>query len=201
MKIGILGGSFDPIHKGHLHMAINAYKEYKLDEIWLMPAGHSPNKDEKKMTSAIDRFNMCQIAATEYDYIKASDFELVQDHTSYTYLTLQALRTNYPDNQFYFIMGADSLDYFDKWYHPEIIAQICTILVVIRKGFSEEEIMLKSQKIKNLFPCEIEFVHCDRFDISSTEIRKNLANKIDMRQYIPISVIDYINNNNLYSTE
>ena len=70
MKIGILGGSFDPIHNGHIYMAEAALKEYKLDQVWLMPAGHSPNKNESNMTSAIDRYNMCCLAASDNDKIR-----------------------------------------------------------------------------------------------------------------------------------
>ena len=76
MRVGILGGSFDPIHNGHLHMALSAKHAYKLDEVWLIPAGHSPNKDESKMTSAIHRLNMCQLAVKEFPNLIASDFEI-----------------------------------------------------------------------------------------------------------------------------
>ena len=81
MKIGILGGSFDPIHNGHINMAVKAYEEYNLDEVWLMPAGHSPNKDETNMTGAIARYEMCKLAAEDYSFIKVSDHEIKKTST------------------------------------------------------------------------------------------------------------------------
>lgn len=198
MKIGILGGSFDPIHYGHLNMAINAYKEYALDEVWLVPAGHSPNKNEARMTSAEDRLEMARLAAYEYPYIIANDYEIQKPTTSYTYQTLQELKCKYPENEFYFIMGGDSLDYFDTWRHPELIADAAVILVVIREGFSQDAMEAKVKAIKKIFPCDIRFVHCDRFDISSTQIRNTVYTDSNINDYLPESVLNYIKEHNLY---
>ena len=91
MKIGILGGSFDPIHNGHLHMAECAYEQYELDEIWLIPNGHAPHKDEDRMADAVHRLNMCQLVAQQYNYMRVNDIEIQSEESSYTYLTLQKL--------------------------------------------------------------------------------------------------------------
>ena len=129
MKIGILGGSFDPIHNGHLHMAKCAYEQYALDEVWLIPNGHAPHKDETQMADATHRLNMCRLVAEKYDFIQVNDIEILSEESSYTYLTLQKLTNRYPEHEFYFIMGADSLDYFDKWRNPQIIALLCKIFI------------------------------------------------------------------------
>ena len=130
-RVGILGGSFDPIHKGHLNIAQSAYEEFALDEVWFIPAGHSPNKDEKKMTAADIRAEMTALAIYDIPYFKLSRMEIDAEGTSYTYLTLTKLKEACPDIDFFFIMGADSLDYLEKWYHPEIICEKAVILAAV----------------------------------------------------------------------
>lgn len=201
MKIGILGGSFDPIHYGHLYMAEQSYKEYNLDEIWLIPAGHSPNKNEDHMTSQKHRYKMCKLAAEDYPYINVSDYEINQMSTTYTYLTLQAMVRQFPQHDFYFIMGGDSLDYFEDWAHPEIISSLCTILAVVREGFDHQAMQHKKHYLESMFPCNIEFVHCSQMDISSTQIRQNFYHDANIQKYIPAKVVDYIIQHKLYVQE
>lgn len=193
MKIGILGGSFDPIHKGHIHMAIHAYEQYALDKIWLIPNGHAPHKDEEKMTDAKHRFAMCNIVVDQYPFMETCDIEIVSEEYSYTYLTMQKLTQRYPEHEFYFIMGADSLDYFEKWRHPEIISKLCKLLVVNRDEFTIADMNNKIERINLHFPAEIQLVHCPKYDVSSTEIRK--GQKWD--EVLP-AVKEYILENHLY---
>lgn len=193
MKIGILGGSFNPIHNGHLNMAIKAYEQYHLDEVWLIPNGNAPHKDSEKMADATDRLAMCELVAQEYSFIKTCDIEIISEEYSYTYITVTKLWEMYPNYEFYFIMGADSLDYFEKWKKPEIIASICKILVVNRDEYSEKDIVEKIRRINTIFPADIYIVHCPKVNISSTELRKQLA-KDDV---LP-SVYEYICKHDLY---
>lgn len=193
MKIGILGGSFDPIHNGHLHMAIQAYEQYHLDEVWLIPNGNAPHKDADKMADAAHRLAMCQLVAKEYPFIKTCDMEIVSEEYSYTYITMTKLHAQYPQHTFYFIMGADSLDYFEKWRKPEIIASCCKILVINRDDFSETDLKEKIQKINLLFPADIGIVHCTKVDVSSTELRR----KLNPKDVLPV-VYDYICSHDLY---
>ena len=169
MKIGILGGSFDPIHNGHVHMALAACKEFALDQVWLIPAGHSPNKEEKAMTDAEHRYRMCEIAAHADARLKVSRVEIDSDERSFTYRTLQKLNEEYSEDRFYFIMGGDSLDYFDRWVYPEIITKLCTILVMPRKPYN------------------------------STEIRKNLLDQTPVEEDFPDGVLAYIREHHLYT--
>lgn len=198
MKIGILGGSFDPIHKGHIHMALSAYQEYQLDQVWLIPAGHSPNKDEAHMTDAMHRYEMCRLAVEEYPYLVASDYEIRCAERSYTYRTLERLTEDYSEHEFYFIMGADSLDYFDQWVHPEIIAALCTILVIIRDEFSMDDMQDKIDEINLKFDSNIQIVSCERYDISSTQLREMLKQEHYDSEALPVKVVDYIKQNGLY---
>lgn len=198
MKIGILGGSFDPIHNGHLHMAKSAYDTGDFDEIWLMPAGHSPNKKEENMTSSEHRLAMCRLAAQEYSFLHASSFEVDSTARSYTYLTLEKLTKQYPEHVFSFIMGADSLDYFEKWKNPEIIARLCPVYVINRGEFSKEYLEEKIREIKDLFPARIRIVPCEKYHISSSIIRSNLQKDCYLTGYLPKAVVDYIRENHLY---
>lgn len=193
MRIGILGGSFDPIHQGHLHMAKEAHDQFSLDEVWLIPNGHAPHKEEDKMTSSKHRLKMCQIAAKTYPFLKVNDIEIKSEDSSYTYLTMEKLCQNYPHNDFFFIMGADSLDYFDKWKKPERICQLCQLLIVNRNDFTQEELNKKKESILKLFPANIDFIHCKKINVSSTEIRKGKK-----QEYLLDEVQDYIQNNHLY---
>lgn len=193
MKIGILGGSFNPIHNGHLNMAIKAYEQYHLDEVWLIPNGNAPHKDSEKMADATNRLAMCELVAQEYSFIKTCDIEIISEEYSYTYITVTKLREMFPNYEFYFIMGADSLDYFEKWKKPEIIASICKILVVNRDEYSEKDIIEKIRRINTIFPADIYIVHCPKVNISSTELRKQLE-KDDV---LP-SVYEYICKHDLY---
>lgn len=193
MKIGILGGSFDPIHNGHLHMALQSYEQYDLDEVWLIPNGNAPHKDADKMADAMHRLLMCQLVADEYPFLKTCDIEITSEEYSYTYITVTKLKSMYPEHEFYFIMGADSLDYFEKWRKPEIIASVCKILVINRDEFSDEDMAEKIAKINAIFPANIQIVHCPKVDISSTELRHKLK-----KQDVLPAVYDYICQNDLY---
>lgn len=198
MKIGILGGSFDPVHNGHLNMAEKAYQEYGLDEVWLIPAGHSPNKDESRMTPADERLAMCRIAAESRSYLKASDIEVASSERSYTYRTLQKLKELHPEDDFYFIMGADSLDYFEKWKHPEIISSLSYILVVNRDAFREQDLLDKIAAIQKLFPADIRIVHCEKYPVSSHEIRERLFHGKDVSEWLDDKVLSYLKEQKLY---
>lgn len=193
MKIGILGGSFDPIHNGHLNMALKSYEQYDLDEVWLIPNGNAPHKDSDKMADGSHRMAMCALVAAEYPFLKTCDIELASEEYSYTYITVTKLKEMYPEHEFYFIMGADSLDYFEKWRKPEVIASVCKILVINRDEFSEEDMTAKIRKINDIFPADIQIVHCPKVDVSSTELRQSL----DKKDVLP-AVYRYICDHDLY---
>lgn len=197
-KIGILGGSFDPIHKGHLNIAQSAYREFGLDEVWFIPAGHSPNKNEDNMTPAKIRADMTALAISEYPHFRISMMEIEAQETSYTYLTLTKLKNQYPDTQFYFIMGADSLDYFETWSHPQIICEKAIILVAIRDDLDLPEIQKKTEALKKEFPAVIYPLKTGKTDISSTELRSQIKHgKINLK-LLPSKVEDYILKQGLY---
>lgn len=198
MKIGILGGSFDPIHNGHMHMAESALSAFSLDQVWLMPAGHSPNKEEAGMTAANDRFRMCEIAAANDEKLYASRIEIDSEERSYTYRTLEKLTGSMPEHEFFFIMGGDSLDYFEQWKRPERICELATILVIPRDAFDTEALAEKIRRIGGLFRCDIRIVPCSRFPLSSTQIREGLQEGCLRDSDFPPGVPAYIRAKHLY---
>lgn len=205
-RIGILGGSFDPIHQGHLNIARNAREEFALDEIWFVPAGHSPNKDECYMTAAEHRAKMVELAIAEYPFFHLSYIELESEETSYTYRTLEKLTARCPKDRFYFIMGADSLDYFERWSHPERICAQAVILVAVRDDMDLSEIERKISFVKRLFPAEIFPLRGGRTAISSTELRKKIAAQTGESMETPDSCLPeavwrYIQKQRLYRSE
>lgn len=200
-KIGILGGSFDPIHQGHLNIAEHAMAEFDLDEVWFVPAGHSPNKDEADMTPARLRTEMVECAIASYPHFKLSRIEVDAPETSYTYLTLSKLCEQYHDTQFYFIMGADSLDYFEKWRHPEIICQKAIVLCAVRDDMDITEIKGKISMLKKLFEAEIYPIFGGRTDISSTSLRTQIAMERKKPDLLPETVWKYIIAQGLYQSK
>lgn len=197
-KIGILGGSFDPIHMGHLNIAQSAYLEYGLDEVWFIPAGHSPNKDEREMTPAGIRAEMVSLAIEPYPHFRLSRIEVEAKETSYTYLTLAKLKAQYPDIEFYFIMGADSLDYFAEWRHPEIICEKAVVLAAVRDDMDAGRMEEKIAYIKALFAARIYPLKCGRMDVSSTELRWQVKHSTEEPAMLPKSVLAYIKEHQLY---
>lgn len=198
MRIGIFGGSFDPIHNGHMHMAVSAYRTFQLDEVWLIPAGHSPNKKERLMTPAAERLSMCELAVREDDHLRTSSIEMDASEKSYTYRTLEKLTAQHPSDKFFFLMGGDSLDYFDRWKKPERICALATILVVPRDRFDTAALEEKIEKIRRLFPCDIRIVPCSQYPISSTELRRAVREGTAKPSDFPQGVLDYIKEKHLY---
>lgn len=198
MNIGILGGSFDPIHNGHIHMAVSACQAFALDEVWLIPAGHSPNKKEEHMTAARDRLRMCEIAAEHDARLLASSIEVDAPEVSYTYRTLEKLTERYPAHRFFFIMGGDSLDYFDQWVKPERICALASILVVPRDQFDTSALEATIVRLRNRFPCDIRIVPCSQFPLSSTKVRQDLFEGREKPADFPPGVLAYIRKKHLY---
>lgn len=201
-KIGIIGGTFNPIHKAHLRIALAAYEQYDLDEIWFMPAGNPPHKMIWDNVSPKDRLEMVTRAIKEYPQFKVCDVEINKTEPCYTWKTLKELHKKYSDSfSFYFIIGADSFFQFADWVKPDKICRYAEILVAGRPGMSQNfKEAYKQQKIRyqELFGNHFFEVESVPMDISSTEIREKLELGQDVTQYIPEEVISYIRQKNLY---
>lgn len=194
-KLGIMGGTFNPIHCGHLLIAKSAYKQYNLDRVIFIPSGNPPHKQGASLASEEDRLAMTRLATAEYDYFSVSDIELQKKGYSYTWETLRLLRKEYPDTRFYFILGADSLFYFDKWRHPERILSDATLLVANRNDSDYGRLAAYAEKLRQRFGGEIDLITCPKADISSTQIREGRFDK----RLVPQAVCDYIDEHGLYT--
>lgn len=208
-SIGIMGGTFNPIHIGHVQIAKAAYTQYHLDEIWFMPNHIPAYKSEDHIVSGIQRLEMVRCAIQEIPYCKASDFELNREGNTYTIDTLISLKMLYPEHTFYFIMGADSLFSFDKWMKYEKIPQYTNLLVAPRGEQIMQLILDKVKEYNHFFGKEVFFlIECEEIQCSSSEIRvklQSLAKADDFNEericndlHLSKAVLQYIIQNNLY---
>lgn len=199
-KIGIMGGTFNPIHNAHLMMAEAAYEQYGLDEVWFMPSKIPPHKDSREIVSEEHRSRMIQFAIDDYKHFLLSDMELKREGVTYTCETLQQCLNEFPEDHFYFILGGDSLCDFEKWCHPEKIARMCTILSVSRGSMGQEELAQRCKNLSDQYDAEVFPVRMPTIDISSEMIRNRLTRGESIAGYLPETVLHYIELHSLYGT-
>lgn len=198
VRIGIIGGTFDPIHIGHLIIAQNAVTQYHLDQILFIPTGHSPHKDDKEIEQSAHRLEMIRLSIKNNPDFYFSAMEINAARTSYTYLTLQELHRTYPDWELYFIMGADSLDYLDKWMEPAEICRLATLLVAIRDDLDMNRIKNKAAELKRLYEADIRPIITPNVSVSSHNIRERVAKGEPIRYLVTPEVEEYIAHQCLY---
>lgn len=175
-SIGIMGGTFNPIHFGHLTIAKAAYEQFHLDEVWFMPNHVPAYKSAQALVSGEKRLTMTKLGIQKYPYFKVSDFELQREGKTYTYETMELLKQQYLEDDFFFIMGADSLYYFDKWVHPERIVKNATILVAARNDRTQEEVQERIEEMNIMFGgIYFHLIKCLEVPCSSSEIRKKIG--------------------------
>ena len=190
MKIGILGGTFDPIHNGHLMIGRYARDLFSLDEIWVMPNGNPPHKSETDIgTQAIHRIEMTRRAIANEKSFVLQLYEIERKETNYSYLTMEHFRQEYPMHEFYFIIGADSLFSIERWAYPERLLKTCTILAAFRDGKNKAEMEEQIQRLNQKYNADIRLLHTPEVDISSTEIREALKTHVTVHEKIPQSVM------------
>ena len=197
-KMGIMGGTFDPIHYGHLLIAQSAAEEFQLDQVMFLPTGKSPHKSFTQVTEPNLRCCMVEEAIADQPLFFLSKMEVENTETNYTYLTLQKLVQKYPNTQFYFIMGEDSLDDFPYWKKPEVICRLASILVAVRND-SGSGIEEKIAKIRQLYHADMHMLHAPNFSVSSSEIRERIQAGKAVRYMLPDTVELFIRQNSLYS--
>ena len=198
-KIGIMGGTFDPIHIGHLILAEDAYVELGLDEVLFMPAGHPPHKvlGAGRATNE-ERTEMVRRAIEGNDHFSLSLYEMKKEGLSYTYETLEMLKHNEKGVELYFIMGADSLFEFHSWKEPKRISELCTIVAAGRPGRGEEDLTSCIERLRQDLKASIIRLNTPDIDISSTMLRKRASMGLTIRYYVPDKVAEYIVERGLY---
>lgn len=198
-KVGIMGGTFNPIHFGHLLLAETAYQQFDLDEVLIMPTKNTYYKKMNNLVQAEDRVNMVKLAIEDNPHFVLSREELNRDGTTYTVDTLTRLTAQEPDSRFYFIMGADSLYHLESWREPQKILSMAVILVAGREG-SGIGASLRSQKeyLENKFDADIRMLRSPVMEISSNDLRRRVREGRSIRYLLPKPVAEYIYENKLY---
>lgn len=196
-KLGIMGGTFDPIHYGHLLIAQSAAEEFGLDQVLFVPTGKSPHKSENCVTEANIRCDMVRIAIKDNPRFAISVLEAENSEINYTYVTLQKFHQIYRNAEFYFIMGEDSLDDFPTWKNPLEICRQATILVAVRND-SGEGIRRKIKEAEKAYAGNMYMLHAPNFTVSSKEIRARIRMGKSVRYMLPEEVETFIRQNFLY---
>lgn len=191
-RIGVLGGTFNPIHIGHLAIAQMALETMRLQKVIFVPANSPPHKNDSNIAPAKDRFQMVKLAIKGNPFLKISDFEIKKEGKSYTIDTLWHFRRIFPrDTQLFFIIGGDTLPQLKNWRYIEDILKIAIFIVVNRPGQFKKD---RSMKI-NYFS-----VPMPGIDISSSYVRSRIAQGKTVKYFVPESAIGYIKKHHLYQT-
>lgn len=192
-KIGLFGGTFDPVHNGHLIIAEYLRDELHLDEIWFIPTGKHPLKDNRQITSVEHRLNMLRLAIADNEKFKISEIEIHRPGISYTIDTLNELTDKYRDSQprFYYFIGMDNVNELPKWKDPHRILEKCQVVAFGRPGF-------QPQPEARQFVPRIQFVHVPLLEISSTFVRQRIKEGRSVRYIVPKEVERYIYEKALY---
>ncbi|MBL6008108.1 MULTISPECIES: nicotinate-nucleotide adenylyltransferase [Bacillus] len=187
-KIGIFGGTFDPPHNGHLLMANEVLYQAELDEIWFMPNQIPPHKQDEDYTDSTHRVEMLKLAIQSNPSFKLQLAEMEREGPSYTFDTVSLLKQRYPNDQLFFIIGADMIEYLPKWYKLDELLNLIQFIGVKRPGFLVET------------PYPLLFADVPEFEVSSTMIRERFKSKKPTDYLIPDKVKKYVEENGLYES-
>lgn len=199
IKIGIMGGTFDPIHYAHLATAEFIRDSYKLDKILFIPSGNPPHK-KHKVTYKYDRYNMVLLSTVNNENFIVSDIEIKRNEKTYTIDTLKYLKEKYKNSEIYFITGADAICDIETWKDVEGNFKLAKFIAATRPGISLLKYNEKIKELKDKYRANIENVYVPSLDISSTYIREQLYKNKTIRYLVPDLVQEYIYNKQLYSS-
>lgn len=194
MRVGIMGGTLDPIHNGHIQVARAALDLLKLDRVMLLPAGDPPHK--KRLTSPKDRFEMVRLAAREMENMFPCGIEINRSGTTYTVDTLRELHQKNPSVEWYYLIGADTLDVLDSWRAFDEVAKMCTFAVTGRADSYAS--CVRASELTERYGARFELLEFNGPSISSSEIRRFVAEGQSIDAFVPTSVCEYIKDHGLY---
>ena len=195
--LGILGGSFDPVHTGHVALAMDVYEQLNLERVIFVPAYIAPHKVGQSYASAQDRYKMTELAVAGFRNFCVSDVELQRGNVSYTVDTMRELRRRYPESQeFYFIIGADSVPQLATWHEIDELFKLVKFAVVCRSGYEEECKAARLSFGKNAE--RIVLVKTPEYAVSSTQVRQHLAQGLPLDGLVAPAVAQYIKERGLY---
>ena len=189
IKTGIFGGSFNPIHNGHICLARQLKEKAGLDEVWLMVSPQNPMKRQADLLSDEARLQMARLALQHETGIIACDYEMHLPKPSYTWLTLQSLSRDYPDRQFVLMIGGDNWAIFHRWFHADDILQNYQVVVYPRRD---------ERPVEKTLPAGVTIVEAELLDVSSTEIRQRIREGRSIQKLVPPSVAAFIKQEGYY---
>ncbi len=197
MRIGIFGGSFDPVHNEHIHLAKAAIAELCLDKLLVMPAGVPPHKQDKRLTPAAERLELCRLAFAPLPQAEICDYEIERGGTSYTYQTCEHLAEKYEGAELFWLVGTDMLRDFPTWKYPERILEKAT-LAVCGRNEKGEWIEREQAEFYEKFGKKFAFLSYEGKDVSSTKLRVWAGAGMRLTDFTPQAVADYIEEKGLY---
>lgn len=198
MKIGILGGTFDPVHLAHLLLAETCREECGLDQVRLLPASNPPHKQGETISPAKQRIAMLEFAVAGFPEFVVDRREIKRDGLSYTWQTLTEFREEFPEDELFFLMGSDSLRDLMTWKNPETIAELATLVAVNRGPISAEQMNAYLEPLPEVIRKAIRFVQMPAVDISASEIRDRARAGRSLRFLTPRPIERYIVEQGLY---
>lgn len=196
-KIAILGGTFDPIHNGHIIILQTLIDSERFDEVWLMPAGQQPFKLESS-SAKLDRLAMCQTISELMPDIKLSTLEIDQEGPSYTFDTLTLLKHQYPNSQFYWTIGYDNLQSIEQWYKGSELLSHFNFIVVNRGGYSPEMSETLINQLQTTYDTQFETIVIPNIELSSSLLRNRVQENKSLFGFTVQPIIDYISCHKIY---
>ncbi len=197
-KIGILGGTFDPIHIGHLCVAEAARDAFNLNKVLFIPTGDPPHKKSSRLASGKDRVKMIQKAISNNPNFRLDSREIERIGTTYTIDTLTELKELYPHDELFFIIGGDTLLELKTWRNFSSVAGLCDFIVYQRLGYRQHDQEDEALRLQKIYQTRIHFVEGPYLEVSSKDIRRRLEQKQTIRYLVPDEVVIYIKEHNLY---
>lgn len=196
MRTGIFGGSFNPVHNGHIHLAETIKRDLELDRIFLIPSRISPHRSSDEYVSGEDRLEMLRLACKGHDGLEVCGYELNSDRVSYTIYTIEHFRRLFPGDELFLLVGSDMLLSFDKWYRFKDILAEASLAVVSRQEGDEAVLRKKAEELGKYG--DIFISTSSPMTVSSTEVRKKIAKNSDLACYLDENVVQYIRLKELY---
>jgi len=198
MKIGIMGGTFDPIHNGHIVLAKSAYEQFNLDKVLVMPSANPPHKVNIVEAKAAQRSEMVKLAIEGIPYLEYSGIELERGGYIYSVDTLTMLKKQNPENEYYFIIGADSLFSLENWYRPDELLKTTNVIAAKRGDKDNHDLRRQIDYLRHKYCASIYLLDIPKIDISSRNIRQMISDKKDISNLVPSTVYNYIKKVKLY---
>ncbi len=198
MRLGLYGGTFDPVHYGHLLLAEQCREQCRLDAVWFLPSGLPPHKQGAAITDGKRRLEMLELAVAGHPEFAVNGLELERSGPTFTVDTLQQLHDEQPERELFFLIGADSLVEFPTWRSPERIAELATLVAVNRGGQPQPDLTTVREQLGDEFVSRIQFVTMPGLDLASREMRGRIHADRSIRFMTPRSVEMYIEQHGLY---